>query len=93
MNQPQSYLKDQGDAWASVIIQRMKRQSRYLSCYLTEQVKRENAKGEMAVIRNETGLGKDKILPLLYCYEIIDRPAVRAAIQKAGAALNPSYGL
>ena len=56
-------------------------------------MKREIAKGEMAVIRDEAGPGKDKILPVLYCGEIIDRPAVRAAIQKAGAALNPSYGL
>ncbi len=91
INQSQPYLKDQGDAWASVIVQRMRGNPDVLAG-LAEQVKRENAKGEMAVIRNETGPGKDKTLPLLYCYEIIDRPSVRAAIQKAVVALKPSYG-
>lgn len=90
MNQTQSYLKDQGDAWASVIVQRMRGNLDILAG-VAEQVKQENAKGEMAVIRSETGPGKDKTLPLLYCYEIIDRPSVRAAIQKAVAALKPSY--
>ena len=91
VNQPQSYLKDQGDAWASVIVQRMKGELEVFA-EVAEQVKNENAKGEMAVIRDEVGPGKDKTLPVLYCSEIIDRPAVRAAIQKAVAALNPSYG-
>lgn len=90
ISQNQPYLKDQGDAWASVIVQRMRGNSDVLAG-LVEQVKRENEKGEMAVIRNETGPDKDKILPLLYCYEIIDRPSVRAAIQKAVASLKPSY--
>lgn len=91
VNQPQPYLKDQGDAWASVIVQRMKGSLDVLAG-IAEQVKRESAKGDMAVIRDETGSGKDKVLPVLYCGEIIDRPSVRAEIQKAVAALNPSYG-
>ena len=90
-NQAQPYLKDQGDAWASVIVQRMKGSLDVLAG-IAEQVKRENAKGDMAVIRDEAGLGKDKTLPVLYCGEIIDRPSVRAAIQKAVGELNPSYG-
>lgn len=90
VSQPQPYLKDQGDAWTSVIVQRLKGDLEVLAA-LAEQIKRENAKGEMAVIRDETQPGKDKILPVLYCSEMIDRPAVRAAIQKAVTALNPSY--
>ena len=90
INQTQPYLKDQGDAWASVIVQRMRGNPDALAD-VAEQVKRENAKGDMAVIRSETGPGKDKTLPLLYCYEIIDRPSVRAAIQKAVVALKSSY--
>ena len=89
-NQTQPYLKDQGDAWASVIVQRMKGSFDVLAG-IAEHIKRENAKGEMAVIRDETGPGRDKTLPVLYCSEIIDRPSVRAAIQKAVAELNPSY--
>jgi hypothetical protein len=90
VNQPQLYLKDQGDAWASVIIQRMKGDLDIFAG-IAEQVKRENAKGEMAAIRDEAKPGTDKTLPVLYCSEIIDKPAVRAVIQKAVEALNPSY--
>lgn len=90
VNQPEPYLKDQGDAWASVILQRMKGDLDVFAS-MAEQVKRESAKSEMAVIRNETGQGTDKILPVLYCSEIIDRPAVRIEIKKAVEALNPGY--
>ncbi len=90
VNQPQSYLKDQGDAWASVIVQRMKGNLDVFAG-IAEHVKRENAKGGMAVIRDEAEAGKDKALPVLYCSEIIDSPSVRAAIQKAVTDLNPSY--
>lgn len=88
--QTQPYLKDQGDAWASVIVQRAKGSLDVLTG-VAEQVKRENAKGNMAVIREEEGQGKDKLLPVLYCGEIIDRSSVRAAIQKAVVELAPSY--
>jgi hypothetical protein len=90
VNQSQPYLKDQGDAWASVIVQRMKGDLEVFAG-LAEQVKVETAKGEMAVVRNEAEPGTDKALPVLYCSEIIDEPAVRAAIQKAVAALDSSY--
>lgn len=89
-SQPQAYLKDQGDAWASVILQRMKGSLDVLAD-IAEQVKLETAKGDMAVIRDEVGPEMDKALPILYCSEIIDRPAVRAAIQKAATELKPSY--
>lgn len=90
VNQAEPYLKDQGDAWASVIVQRMKGDLEVFAG-LAEQVKLETAKGEMAMIRNEAEPGSDKALPVLYCGEIIDKPAVRAAIQKTIAAVNPSY--
>ena len=88
--QSQPYLKDQGDAWSSVIVQRMKGNLDVLAS-LADQVKREIAKGDMAVIRQETGKGIDKALPILYCSEMIDRPSVRAAIQNAVLQLEPSY--
>ena len=90
LNQTDPYLKDQGDAWASVIVQRMKGNFDDLAD-IREEVKREIAKGGMAIIRNETGPEKDKVVPLLYCNEIIDRPRIRAAIQSAVAVLKPSY--
>jgi len=90
VNQSEPYLKDQGDAWASVIVQRMQGDLEVFAG-LAEQVKLETAKGEMPVIPNEAEPGADKALPVLYCGEIIDKPAVRAAIQKAIAALDSSY--
>lgn len=47
--QPHPYLKDQGDAWASVIIQRMKG-SLDILVGIVEQVKLEIKKDDMAVI-------------------------------------------
>lgn len=89
--QTQPYLKDQGDAWASVIVQRMKGSLETFAA-VAEQVKRESKGDDVAVIRNESGAEQDKILPVLYCSEMIDNPSVRAAIQKAVVELNPSYG-
>jgi hypothetical protein len=91
VNQAQPYLKDQGDAWASVVVQRMKGDLGVLAG-IAEQVRLEIAKGEMAVVRDEATPGGDKALPVLYCSELVDRPAVRAAIQKAVATLKSSYG-
>lgn len=88
--QPHPYLKDQGDAWASVIIQRMKGSPDAL-VGIVEQVKLEINKGDMAVIRDDVTPGQDKTLPVLFCSEIIDSPGVRAAIQKAVVALEPLY--
>ncbi len=88
--QAEPYLKDQGDAWASVVVQRMHGDIEVLAG-IAEQVQRENTNGDMAVMRDETRPGQGKPLPVLHCGEVIDRPAVRAAIQKAIAALRPSY--
>lgn len=91
--QAEPYLKDQGDAWASVIVQRMHGDIEVLAG-IADQVQQENAKGangDVAVMRDETRPGQGKPLPVLHCGEVIDRPAVRAAIQKAIAALRPSY--
>jgi hypothetical protein len=89
VSQSESYLRDQGDGWASVIVQRMKGDIDALSG-VTGQVKVELAKGNMAVIRAESPPG-DRALPLLYCCEIIDAPAVRTAIEKAVGALGSAY--
>jgi hypothetical protein len=90
VNQSEPYLEDQGDAWASVIVQRMKGDLEVFAD-LAEQVKLETAKGEMATIRNEAEPGSDKALPVLYCGEIIDKPPIRAAIQKVVEAVKATY--
>jgi hypothetical protein len=88
--QDQPYLKDQGDGWASAIIQRSKGAPDAFVAVGTA-VKAEVAKGGMAVIRNETGPEKSKPLPVMYCSEIVNAPSVHAAITKAIKTLTPSY--
>lgn len=90
-HQTHLYLKDQGDAWASAIVQRGKGPVEHLFA-IDDAVKNEIAKGRMAVIRAETGTEKDKTAPVLYCGEIIDAPSVRAEIQNAITKLDSFYG-
>lgn len=86
--QKQPYLSDQGDAAASVIIQRGHGDPGILAA-LADTVKQELAKGDIPIIHGE-GTG-DKALPILYCIEIIDKPAVRKAIGIAILKLAPAY--
>jgi hypothetical protein len=88
--QDQPYLKDQGDGWASVIVQRAKGGLDIMTA-VAAAVKAELAKGNMAVIRSETGPTKEKPLPVLYCGEIIDVPSVKVAINRAVKKLASSY--
>lgn len=76
------YLRDQGDAWASVIVQRTDVGLDRLG-ELARAVERQVGAGDMAVIRDEAHPGKGKALPILYCSEIIDRPGVRTAMDRA----------
>jgi hypothetical protein len=88
--QKQPYLKDQGDGWASAIVQRAKGDINDLTA-VAMAVKTEVAKGNMAVIRNEMGPAPDKLLPVAYCYEILDTPLVHEAVEKAIGNLVPFY--
>jgi hypothetical protein len=76
------YLKEQGDGWGSVIVQRSKLGLEALNA-VAAVVKTEVSKGNMAVTRVETEPEKDLALPVMYCNEIIHTPAVRAAIKEA----------
>jgi hypothetical protein len=82
--QPEPYLRDQGDAWASVIVQRLQGSLDPL-VRLAEVVQRENGHTGMAVMRDEMNPGQDKTLPLMHCFELMDRPSVRDAILDAVA--------
>jgi hypothetical protein len=90
--QQQPYLKDQGDGWASAIVQRSKGDINALTA-VGAAVKAEVAKGDMAVIRSETSPTGDETLPIEYCFEIIDSPSVNAAIESAIKKLSASYGV
>jgi hypothetical protein len=87
--QDQPYLRDQGDAWGSAIIQRAKGELAALTT-VAEAVKVELAKGNMAVIHSELEL-KSKTLPVMYCSEILDAPSVRTVIDTAIKKLRAAY--
>ena len=88
--QQQPYLKDQGDGWASAVVQRSKGDINAFTA-VAAAVKTEVAKGDMAVIRNEAGPEPDKTLPIAYCVELLDTPSIHAAIEKAIKKLAGSY--
>jgi len=88
--QGRSDLKDQGDGWASAIIQRSRGGLDSLTA-VAAAVRAELAKGNMAMIRGETDPTKQNSLPIMYCAELIDTPSVRAAIDKAEKSLARSY--
>ena len=89
--QTEPYLKDQGDAWASGIVQRSHGDMERFKG-VCEQVEHETAKGDMFVILTDRKAESAvKTVPLAYCAEIIDTPSVRDAIQKAVEALVPNY--
>lgn len=88
--QDSAYLNDQGDVWASVIVQRMHGNIDVLA-NIAQAVKKNVDKGNMAVIRSETKPSQDKALPILCCHEIIEQPAVHEAIQKAVSTLELFY--
>jgi hypothetical protein len=88
--QNEPYLTDQGDAWASgdraAIAWRPRSLPRGAGA-----VESELKKGVVPAIRNEQDPQHAKPVPVLYCAEIIDEPAVRTAIDKAIKKLAPTY--
>lgn len=88
--QPNAFMKDQADGWASNIVQRGHGEIE-LFFAVDKAVRAEAARGDMAAIMVESSPGTLKPLPLQYCGEIIDRPPVRAAIDAAMKRLAADY--
>lgn len=90
IKQPNAFMKDQGDGWASNIVQRGHGEVEILFA-MAKVVDAEVAKGDMAAIMVENPPQTLKALPLQYCAEIIDTPRVRGAIEVARARLAADY--
>lgn len=84
IKQQPAYLRDQGDGWAANIIGRGSVRLDVLKS-VASAVDVEVAKGGMAQIMVESPPMTLKRLPVQYCAEIIDGPAVRQAIERAMA--------
>jgi hypothetical protein len=89
-SQKDAYLKDQGDGWASVIVQRSHGDVEHFK-KVADVVSTVVAQGHVAVMRVESDTARAKELPVLTCAEIIDTPRVREAIDKAVKKLAPAY--
>jgi len=90
IGQKDAYLRDQGDAWASVIVQRSHGDAEYFK-QVADVVDTEIKQGHVAVMRVESGSAQSKELPVLTCAEIIDVPSVRESINSAVKKLTPAY--
>jgi hypothetical protein len=88
--QPEPYLREQGEAWGSVIVERSEGDIEPFT-ELAKAVDKEVAKGDMAMVHRDDGPARIVKAPVLYCAEIIDQPAVAAAVDKAIKKLGPSY--
>jgi hypothetical protein len=88
--QQQPFLKDQGDGWASAIIQRSKRGLDDFNA-VADAVKMEISKGNMVVIRVENEPEHEKALPIAYCFGLLKTASVRLAVEKATKQLEGSY--
>ena len=80
--QSSNYLVEQGDGWAANIVQREAFQLAAFS-RVAAVVKAEVARGHMATIIVDQPPGTAKPLPIQYCSELIDRPAVHRQIEAA----------
>ncbi len=83
-------LKDQGQAWAGAIVQRSRGPIEpFIAIF--EAVKAEMARIPMAMGRDESNPMVPKPMPVLYCAELIDAPAIRASLSIARRQLLEAY--
>jgi hypothetical protein len=83
-------LKAQGEGWASAIVQRGRGDVTLLRP-VQHAVEAQVARGDMPVVRQDGPAASDLTLSIMFCGEIVDRPAVRAAITRAAVRLGPAY--
>jgi len=88
--QKEPLLKNQGEAWVDVIVQRSQGDIEDFKA-VADAVEAQLAKEPMPMARQESDPMRSKALPVLQCAEIIDEPAVRSAINKAIKKLAPAY--
>jgi len=88
--QSPAYLKQQGEGWAQIIIERGHGRPEPLDA-LNRVVRAEAGRAPPYVDRDEADPTKGSPMPVAFCAELIDRPRVKAAIARTAAALAPAY--
>lgn len=79
--QSSAYLRDQGDGWGSVIVQRSEVPLSSMR-HVVEAVKTAASKTPLPVARDEAHPYQGKVLQIMYCMDLIRSPAMRAALSK-----------
>jgi hypothetical protein len=86
--QEEDYLRQQGQGWASIIIQRGYGDiGHWLP--LIESVRAQLKEEPVSMIIGDGPAAKP--VPIFHCAEIIDKPRVRAAIEAAITRFKPDY--
>jgi len=88
--QPQLALKAQGDGWASIIVNRGHGNIEHWSP-LIAAVEADAKRRRMYANKAEKVAEGSHPMPIAYCAEIVDVPAVRAAIARTVARMKPAY--
>lgn len=83
-------LKAQGDGWGSIIVNRGRGRLEDWGP-LIAVVKAEVRRRPMMAIKAETVAEGSHPMPVAFCSEIIDAPAVRTAITRTIARMAPAY--
>lgn len=88
--QPSPYLKQQANGWGSAIVQRGHGGLEPLRA-VAAAVVRELAHTPVPMARDEEHPMQPTSMPVQFCAEIIDRPAVRQVIDTTLTRLGPAY--
>ncbi|WP_320196351.1 hypothetical protein RMR10_009205 [Agrobacterium rosae] len=86
--QNSDYLKDQGDGWASIIVQRGYGDVEDWQP-LIDAVNSALKDGSVAVIKGDGTSSKQ--MPVFYCAEIIDQPKVRSVVDATMEKMKAAY--
>lgn len=90
LKQKDPALRRQGEGWASVVVQGGRGDPSLLAP-VQRAVEAEMARSGVPVAHLDGGPDGDIALPVMWCAQMPDRPAVRAAITRAEARLAPAY--
>ena len=86
-----AYLKDQGHGWGAVVLERSRGGLEPLLAFAAA-ARAEAARTPMAVMLKDVPVWKPlEPLPILFCADLLQAPAVRAATLRTMRRLRPAY--
>ncbi|MFP8967374.1 hypothetical protein ACKC9G_12400 [Pokkaliibacter sp. CJK22405] len=89
-HQKSEYLQEEGNAWASIIINRMHGAIDVLT-EINQAVLKASEQQKPFVVSSETSPTHDRVVYIPYCYEMASTPVVKSAIDQAAKAISKDY--